>query len=299
VTRGEWAMRTLDAWQPLFERLASSLSVPVDPDDEVSPDPATELLGSLPQLMGTLLFGMQSGTMVGQLAQRTMGQYDLPIPRPTSDHLMVVPATVDGFAADWSLPLDDVRLWVCVTELTLHAVLSRPHVRERLQQLLLDYAGAFQPDNSALENRLNELDPTHPEQMAEMFDVTAVLGDIESEAQRDLRPQLEALTAVIVGYADWIVDVVGRRLITSYPQLAEAFRRRRVEETESDRFVERLLGLRLDQAQYDRGAAFIRGVLERAGDEGLSRLWRSAHELPTPAEVSAPGLWLARIDLPD
>jgi hypothetical protein len=28
-------------------------------------------------------------------------------------------------------------------------------------------------------------------------------------------------------------------------------------------------------------------------------LWRSARELPTPAEVEAPGLWLARIDLPD
>jgi uncharacterized protein (DUF2342 family) len=43
----------------------------------------------------------------------------------------------------------------------------------------------------------------------------------------------------------------------------------------------------------------VRGVLERAGDEGLSRLWHSERELPTPAEVDAPGLWLERIDLPD
>jgi putative hydrolase len=300
VSRGEWALRTLEAWQPLLERLASSLTVPIgDGDGDEDADPTSELLGSLPQLMGPVLFGMQSGTMVGQLAQRAMGQYDLPIPRPGSDQLLVVPSTVDAFASDWSLPLDDVRLWVCVSELALHAVLTRPHVRDRLQELLLEYASAFEPDSSALESRLNELDPSHPEQMAEMFDVTAVLGDIESEKQRTLRPQLEALSAVLVGYADWIVDVVGRRLITSYPQLSEALRRRRVEETESDRFVERLLGLRLDQAQYDRGSAFIRGVLERAGDEGLSRLWRSARELPTPAEVAAPGLWLARIDLPD
>ena len=45
-------------------------------------------------------------------------------------------------------------------------------------------------------------------------------------------------------------------------------------------------------------AAGFYGRLERAGDDGLNRLWRSAAELPTPAEIDAPGLWLARIDLP-
>jgi uncharacterized protein (DUF2342 family) len=72
-----------------------------------------------------------------------------------------------------------------------------------------------------------------------------------------------------------------------------------VEASDGDRFVERLLGLQLGQAQYDRGAAFVRGVVERAGDEALARLWVSPRELPTPAEVDAPGLWLARIELPE
>ena len=47
------------------------------------------------------------------------------------------------------------------------------------------------------------------------------------------------------------------------------------------------------------GAAFIEGVAERAGEAGLARLWESERVLPTPAEVDAPGLWLARIELPD
>ena len=66
-----------------------------------------------------------------------------------------------------------------------------------------------------------------------------------------------------------------------------------------DRFAERLLGLELTPAQVERGQAFVAGVLERGGEEALARLWSSARELPTPAEVDAPGLWLARIDLPD
>jgi uncharacterized protein (DUF2342 family) len=40
-------------------------------------------------------------------------------------------------------------------------------------------------------------------------------------------------------------------------------------------------------------------VIERAGPEGLNRLWESERMLPTPAELDAPGLWLARIELPE
>jgi uncharacterized protein (DUF2342 family) len=81
--------------------------------------------------------------------------------------------------------------------------------------------------------------------------------------------------------------------------VTEAMRRRRVTADPSDRFVERLLGLELTQAQYDRGSAFVAGIVERAGRDALDRLWAAERELPTPAEVDAPGLWLARIDLDD
>ena len=60
-----------------------------------------------------------------------------------------------------------------------------------------------------------------------------------------------------------------------------------------------LLGLKLERAHYERGATFAEGVVERAGLEGLNRLWDGPAMLPTPNEFDAPGLWLARIDLPD
>ena len=43
----------------------------------------------------------------------------------------------------------------------------------------------------------------------------------------------------------------------------------------------------------------MRGVLERADESALARLWADELWLPTPAEVDAPGLWLARIGLLD
>jgi putative hydrolase len=125
-----------------------------------------------------------------------------------------------------------------------------------------------------------------------------VLGAIRSPRHAEILPWLEALVAVLEGYVDHVMDQVGHGLVGSYGQITEAVRRRRVEASPQDRFVERLLGLELTQDRFDRGSAFVAGVVERAGPEGLERLWSSPETLPTPNEVDAPGLWLARIDLP-
>lgn len=300
VTPSQWAGRTLEDWKPLLERLAGSLSAGLGAGDDVDgPDPASQLLGNLNQVLGPVLMGFQAGSLIGHLAQRAFGQYDLPIPRPPTGSLLVVPARIDAFAADWSLPVDDVRLWVCLNEVAHHAVLGRPHVRQRLEELLAAYAGGFRPDPEALQDRLGSLDPTDPASFQQALgDPAAVLGAIESDEQRVLRPRLDALVAVVAGYVDHVVDLAGTRLLGSYGALGEAVKRRRVERGEADAFLEKMFGLELGQSQYDRGATFVRGVLERGGEEGLARLWHAERELPTPAEVDAPGLWLERIDLP-
>lgn len=297
ISRGEWVSRTLQHYRVLLERLAGSLAAPPDDDDdEPEPDASTEFLGNLGQVLGPVMMGFQAGSMVGHLAQRAFGQYDWPVPRPPSDGIVLVPANIDAFAADWSLPIDDLRLWVCLSEVTHHAVLNRPHVRERLDDLLGAYVAGFRPDTSALEDRFGAIDPADPSSFqAAMGDPGSLLGAIQTPEQRALLPRIEALTTAVEGYVDHVMDTVGRRLIASYGALSEALKRRRVERTEGDRFVEHLFGLELGQAQYDRGAAFVRGVVERAGDNGLARLWQSPRELPTPAEVDAPGLWLERI----
>jgi putative hydrolase len=303
VTRTEWARRALDGWRPLLERLSTSLAAAGaagQEDIEGADDPLVSLLQGFSAAFGPLLFGMQAGAMVGHLATRTLGQYDLPIPRPPSDELVVVSSNIAEFGDEWSLPRDDLRLWICLSELTTHAVLGVPHVRQQLEALLLEYAGGFSVDPNALESRLGDVDPTDPNALQQALgDPSVLLGAIQSPAQQQMRPRLDALVAAVVGYVDWVMDTVGGSLIGSYGMLTEALRRRRVEAGQGERFVGHLLGLEIGQAHYDRGEKFIAGVVERAGADALTRLWASERELPTPNELDAPGLWLARIDLPD
>jgi putative hydrolase len=304
VTRGQWATTTLESWRPLFERLASSLTPPATP---TTPDPSDPLsfMAPLMAMMGPMMMGMTAGSMIGHLSRRSFGQYDLPVPRIAKDDVMVIPANFERFASEWNIPADDLRLWVCAQEIAMHSVLRIPHVRATVDEFLSAYAAGFEPDPNALEDRLGSMefdmsDPAAMSGMQSMFgDPELLLGAIQSQAQRDMLPKFEALIAAMVGYVDHIVDAVGSSLLSNTTMISEAVRRRRVEADDSDRFVERLFGLELTQATYDRGAAFVAGIVERAGNDGLVRLWESERTLPTPAELEAPGLWLARIELPD
>lgn len=313
VTRADWAARTLSGWQPLLDSLASALSR--SPSAEAGQDQATVdpealegagmagmagLLGSLGDVMGPVLLGLQFGSSIGHLARRAMGQYALPIPREPSNEVLVVPDNINAFATDWSLPADEVRLYVCLDQLAHHAVVTQTHVRGRLEELLRSYVGGFHPDPAWLEQRLSDVDPGDPDSFRRALgDPTALLGELQTARQTEVMAQLEAVVAAVEGYVDHVVDVVGHQLIASYGALAEALRRRRVEREEGERFVERLFGMELGQRQYERAAAFVKGVLDREGENGLAQLWRSRRHLPTPAEIAAPGLWLERIKLPD
>ena len=93
------------------------------------------------------------------------------------------------------------------------------------------------------------------------------------------------------------VDVVTERILGGSKQIAEAARRRRLETGPDAVFVEHLLGLKLSHQQLQSGRAFIDGVLQRGGEDALLMLTTDAGNLPTPNELDAPGLWIARLEL--
>jgi len=301
VTRGQWAAETLEAYRPLFTDLATSLGQQPDVDADAPADPMVQMMAGLSQMMGPAMMGMSVGSMVGSLSQRVFGLLDLPIPRAKAE-IVLVARNIGEFASTWEIPLDQMRLWVLAHELSGHRVLSVPHVRDALTDLVRRHVSGFRPDPSALADSLGDVDPfgsdADPMQAIQkaFSDPEVLLGAVQSDDQRALQPQLDALVAAVVGYTDWVVDAVSVRLVGGEAlRIAEAVRRQRAASTPDDMFVEKLLGIRVGEEQVRRGKSFVQGVVDRVGEAGLTRLIETPETDPTPNELDAPGLWIARV----
>jgi putative hydrolase len=298
ATPEQWAAQTLEAYRPLFTDMATSLGPSGDAAD-AGADPMAQMMAGLSKMMAPAMLGMAVGSMVGNLARRAFGVYDLPIPRATQA-LVLVPPTIDAFASEWEIALDEMRLWVLAHELAGLALFSIDHVADHLRGLVQRHVGAFRPDASAVTDKLTTMDVEQGDPMAMMqqafSDPEVLLGAVRSDEQLALEPVLDAAVAAAIGLIDWVVDAVAVRIIGGNAlQIAEAVRRRRAESSPDDLFVERLLGIRLGAEQTARGKAFVQGVVDRAGEAGLAPLFSDPAAAPTPNEIEAPGLWLARV----
>ncbi|HSZ36195.1 MAG TPA: zinc-dependent metalloprotease [Acidimicrobiales bacterium] len=307
VGPGQWSFRVLEAYRPVLKAMveAQQQGVAAVPSTDLSALDLEEggglggLIGQFALTLGPVFLGMQFGSAAGHLARRAFGQYALPLPWPESSTLLLVPGNVARFADDWSLPLQEVQLWVCLRELTMHAVLTRPGVRSSLTTLLGDasaHAAAAQRNIvERLGDSLNVGDQASLENA--LGDPEALLADLISPEQRNISGALTAQTTALGAYVDHVTATIAETLTSSPGALREAWYRYRIEEGKGEQAFAGLFGLDVGQEEVDRGRAFVQGVIERAGGDALTRLLGDELDLPTPAEVDAPGLWLARIGL--
>ena len=302
VGRATWVNLTLDAWKPYFESLARALSGAPDdttPDDDTT-DPMMKMLSSMSKMIAPSMLGMSVGTLVGRLAVNTFGQFDLPLPREPHGKLVIVIGNIDGFADEWSIPRDDMTMWALTHELVSSAVFGVDHLRDAIRQMVIHFAEGFRPNPGALSDGIGQLDVSSGDPMkildSLLSDPTVLLGAQRSSAQDRIAPSLDAAVAAIVGYIDHCVDRASARILGDGSRIAEAVRRRRVSQSADRVFVERLLGIDLTTERVALAHQFVAGVIERAGEEGLAQLLDRPGNLPTPAEIVAPGLWLARLE---
>src|SRR6516165_11459214 len=308
VGPGQWSFAVLQAYRPVLQAMVEAqqqgaAAVPNAMDlSALDPEMAGglgPLLGQFAQTLGPVFLGMQFGSAAGDLARRAFGQYALPLPWPESSSLLLVPGNVERFAEDWSLPLQEVQLWVCLRELTMHAVLTRPGVRSSLATLLGDASAHAAAAQRSVVERLGDNLGDQVALEDALGDPEALLADLISPEQRNISSALTAQTTAIGAYVDHVTARVAETLTSSPGALREAWYRHRIEEGKGEQAFAGLFGLNVGQEEVDRGRAFVTDVVERAGEDALARLWGDELDLPTPAEVDAPGLWLARIGLMD
>jgi putative hydrolase len=299
VTRANWAVAALTSWRPRLEPLVAAASDP--PSIPEGEDPTTAMLARFAGAMGPMFLGLQVGSTAGHLAEHALGMSAFPLPWPATSSALVVVRNVEQFSSDWSLDADAVSVFTIARELVARTVYSRPDVANRVEWLLGDATAAQMAAQRSMLQRLT--DTENPEDLTRLLsdpeEFLEGLPGLDRLADGPAHDALNAAVTALSAYFDEVARRVAERVVGNVAQLAEAWHRHRVGESKGVENAGALFGVDLSKERVELGQSFVEGVLEREGFDALARLTSSGAALPTPAEIGAPGLWLARTALPE
>jgi coenzyme F420 biosynthesis associated uncharacterized protein len=246
--------------------------------------------------------GVQAGMVLAFLSSRVLGQYDpfgvSPNAQGTGRLLLVAPNIV-GAQQALSVSGADFRLWVCLHECTHRLQFTAvPWLRDYFSGEVGRLLASI--DDSALDavGRLPEVMRTARERLRSGGPKNGPAGLIElfqSPAQRHLLDRLVALSTLLEGHADHVMDAVGPTVVPSVAVIRQRFAERRKGGGLLDRLLRGLLGVDAKVRQYAEGSAFTRHIVDAVGMEGFNVVWSAPETLPTRAEITDPDAWLRRV----
>jgi putative hydrolase len=294
IRRAEWVSANAESLRDLLDPAAQRITEAMDRASRDQLPPDMQGMGAFMAQLGPLLLGSQIGTVLGFLAQRVLGQYDIAVPRTGPGAVAFVVPNIAAFERDWSLERTDFRTWVALHEVTHRFEFAQPWARERFRGLLDDFLSTLTIDMEGMQTRLSTLDAANPEALQSLMESEEGLFGAELDDEQRLKlARIQAFMAAAEGYGDHVMHALGRELLGSYGRIEEAMRRYREEES-GDPVFERLLGIEMKREQYVAGRAFCDTVVELTDEATLSRMWSSAEAMPSLPEVEEPRLWLAR-----
>jgi coenzyme F420 biosynthesis associated uncharacterized protein len=245
-----------------------------------------------------LVVSAEVGGLVGLMAQRVLGQYDVsPVDPDGPARLLFVAPNLRDAAIRLDVDERSLLHWVALHELT-HAVQFasvpwlRGHVAALTRELLETIDVRLRIDLGSLRAAIAPAELR--DRLGRLRDdglLTAVIG----AERRAVLDRVQATMALIEGHAEHVMDGAGVEAIDDLDQLRAALDRRRRERSGAWRIVERLLGLELKIRQYEVGKRFCDAVVAEHGIEGLNRAWDGPGTLPSWAELEDPRAWVARV----
>jgi len=287
VSRQQWIEANVRSMRPVLDRVGSRVGGGMG------------MLGKPARAVTRALLSAQVGGLTGFLAQRVLGQYDMPLlDTAGAPRLLMVGPNLGAAAARMEVDGEELLHWVALHEIT-HAVQfsSVPWLRLHLAALVREVV-------DTLEVSLDGSKGMRVPGAGEIRAIVEVLrrGELVTlvigRERRVLVDRIQATMALIEGHAEHVMDAVGVEVLPTQAELREALIRRRQERSGPMRLLERILGFELKMRQYRDGKRFCDEVVARAGIEGLNRVWTAPHALPTLAELADPDAWIARTAVP-
>lgn len=236
--------------------------------------------------------GAQAGALMGYVARRVLGQYDVFLPPDDEGLLYFVGPNLAEVERKYRLPARDFRLWVAIHEVT-HRVQfgTAPWLKGYLGDLVDTYLGSISLDSRELMNQLkNAAEEVRSGGVRGMGAVYLLL----SSEQRELFVRMQGMMSLLEGHASFVMTEVAREHVKDVDRMRAALAVRR-RSSSVERTFQRAIGFDQKIKQYDTGERFVREVVEQAGMETFNQVWRSAEHLPTLEEIAEPRRWVARI----
>lgn len=263
-------------------------------DEVPGPRRAEGLVGDALGRVTRSAAGMQMGTLLAFLGSRVLGQYD-PFGGPDrAGRLLLVAPNVVAARQSLDVDGDDFALWVCLHEATHRLQFTAVGwLRDYFAAEVATFAGGFDGSASGAVDRLPEILKALRRERPR--DGLALVEMFQGPEQRAVLDRLLALTTLLEGHAEHVMDAVGPAVIPSVATIRARFTTRRRGGGLVDRLLRTLLGVDAKIRQYEQGRVFVDRVVDAVGLPGLNAVWTSPETLPRREEITDPGAWLARV----
>lgn len=244
--------------------------------------------------------GVQAGMVLAYLGGRVLGQYD-PFGGPDDGgRLLLVAPNIVAAQRALDVPEDDFRMWVCLHECTHRLQFTAvPWLRDYFAGEVRRFLTGLDETATTALSRLPEAIRTARRRAD---DGTSGSGGpiglmelLQSPEQREVFDRLIALSTLLEGHADHVMDAVGPAVVPSVATIRARFTARRRGGGLLDRILRTVLGVDAKVKQYAVGAAFTRHVVDEVGMAGFNVVWTSPETLPLRAEMSDPAAWVRRV----
>ncbi len=294
--RVDWINANLEGFQRMFE--------PIEALDTGSK--GKNVLSKAWNGVNQSLISYEVGILLGYMARRVLGQYDLALlgrePVTSTGKLYYVEPNIRGIEKKLGLPKADFRMWLALHE-TTHAFEfeAHPWVRLHFNGLLDRYMNFLKQDTEFLKQgldglkvfvkRVRDRDSVDPEEGSGSW-----LESLMDDEQRSLFTEMQALMSVIEGYSNHVMNAVGKDLLSNYDLISRRFEERQKQRSQADQLFARLTGLDVKMEQYRQGQEFVDAVVAAKGHAFAHQVWDKPENLPTMKEIRQPSLWIERIE---
>jgi coenzyme F420 biosynthesis associated uncharacterized protein len=245
--------------------------------------------------------GAQMGTLLAFLSTKVLGQYD-PFAGPArSGQLLLIAPNVTAARDALEVDADDFSLWVCVHEATHRLQFTAvPWLRDHFRDEVTTFASGMESGVTAALDRLPDIVKAVRSRAGASGATgkrteVSLLELLQGPEQTEVLDRLLALTTLLEGHAEHVMDEVGPAVVPSVEVIRRRFSARRRGGGPVDRLLRVLLGVQAKIQQYEQGRVFVDEVVATVGMAGFNAVWTSPETLPRRAEITEPAAWVRRV----